>query len=207
MSSNNIRLYIHDLPTDVELGNEIAIDTETMGLNLSRDRLCLMQIKGKDDAIHLIQFINHNYDAPNLKKILSNPHINKIFHYARFDILAIHTYLNILCENIFCTKIASKLCRTYTNKHSLKDITKELLNIDMEKEQQSSNWGATQLTPQQLEYAGSDVLYLHKLKHELMQRLIIEHRIDLANKVFAFLPTKVLLDSLYFSDDNDIFHH
>jgi ribonuclease D len=207
MTENNIKLHINDLPKDTNLGNEIAIDSETMGLNLTRDRLCLIQIKGNDNTTHLIQFLDSNYEAPNLKKILEDKKILKIFHYARFDILAIHKYLNVLCENVFCTKIASKLSRTYTNKHSLKDLVKEFLDIELEKEQQSSNWGATQLSKQQLEYASYDVLYLHKLKNELTQRLIAENRLNLANKIFEFLPTKAILDDLFFSNENDIFNH
>lgn len=207
MNQNNIKLHINDLPNDINLGSEIAIDSETMGLNLTRDRLCLIQIKGNDNTTHLIQFVDSNYEAPNLKRILQDNKILKIFHYGRFDILAIYKYLNILCENIFCTKIASKLSRTYTNKHSLKDLVKEFLNIELEKEQQSSNWGAKELSPQQLEYASYDVLYLHQLKNALTQRLIAENRLNLANKLFEFLPTKAILDDLQFSNENDIFNH
>ena len=202
-----IHLHINDLPQDISLGNTIAIDTETMGLHLNRDRLCLLQIKGENSDIHLVQFINNNYDCPNLKNILSNKETLKIFHYARFDVLAIHKYLKVMCVNIFCTKIASKLVRTYTDKHSLKELCKELLNIDIIKEQQSSDWGSVNLSEGQKLYAGSDVLHLHNIQKILEERLIRENRLDLARSCFDFLPTKAILDDMEFSDNNDIFNH
>ncbi len=200
----NINLYYNDIPDTIVWGNEISIDTETMGLDLTRDRLCLIQIKNQDNTIHLVQFKDSNYQCKNLKKLLSNPKILKIFHYARFDMLAIYSYLNIMCENIFCTKIASKLCRTYTDKHSLKVLCKELLNIDLQKEQQSSNWGVEKLSSEQLQYASFDVIYLPQIKNQLTQMLIQENRLILANQCFNFLQTQVLLDKLNFID---IFNH
>lgn len=204
MAQNNIILYQNDIPNDMDFGDEISIDTETMGLNLKRDRLCLMQIKPTNTHLtYLIQF-NNNYNAPNLKKILSNKNIVKIFHYARFDLLAIYEYLNVQCSNIFCTKIASKLCRTYTDRHSLQILIKELLNIDVPKEQQSSNWGNTILSQDQLSYAANDVIYLSKLKSILEEMLIQENRIELAYECFKFLQHHIILDKLDFIN---IFNH
>jgi len=201
---NDINLYYNDIPDNISWGDEISIDSETMGLNLTRDRLCPIQIQSQDKKIHLIQFRDSNYQCKNLKKLLSNPKIVKIFHYARFDMLAIYTYLDIICENIFCTKIASKLCRTYTDKHSLKTLCKELLNLDLQKEQQSSNWGASKLSTEQLQYASLDVIYLPQLKNQLTQMLIQENRLELAQQCFNFLQTQVLLDKLNFVE---IFNH
>ncbi len=207
MQNPKIHLHINDLPDNITLGKELAIDTETMGLNLKRDRLCLLQIKDTSKDVHLIQFVNNNYAAPNLKKILDNKETLKIFHYARFDILAIYKYLGILSENVFCTKIASKLCRTYTDKHSLKELCKELLNAELQKEQQSSDWGATNLTHEQQIYAASDVLYLHKIKETLEARLIREKRWFLAKSCFNFLPSQAILDDLGFDEEKDVFKH
>ena len=202
-----IFLHKNDLPNDVKLGKILAIDTETMGLKLSRDRLCLIQIRDETRNVHLIQFTSGDYDSPNLKRVLADRSILKIFHYARFDILAIYQYLGVMCENIFCTKIASKLVRTYTDKHGLKDLCKELLNIELNKEQQSSYWGSDLLSEKQQRYAASDVLYLHPLKHQLELMLKRERRQHIAKACFDFLPMRVILDSLHFEDNNDIFHH
>ena len=202
-----IFLHKNDLPNDVIFGKVIAIDTETMGLNLSRDRLCLVQIRDETRNVHLIQFTNGTYDAHNLKRVLADRSILKIFHYARFDMLSIYQYLGVMCENIFCTKIASKLVRTYTDKHGLKDLCKELLNLELNKEQQSSYCGNNLLSEKQQMYAASDVLYLHPLKHQLELMLKRESRNNIAKACFDFLPMRVILDSLQFADKNDIFHH
>ncbi len=205
----NIKIFLHkgDIPSDVVVDEEISIDTETMGLNLNRDRLCLIQIKCSANEIHLVQFIDKDYSAPNLKKLLKNNDIIKIFHYARFDILAIYQYLDVLCNNVFCTKIASKMVRTYTNKHGLKSLVKNLLNVELDKEKQTSDWGALELTEEQLSYAASDIIYLSKLKAILVDMLIRENRMNLANLCFQFLPARAILDSLGFDDENDIFKH
>ncbi|MFL1780645.1 Ribonuclease D domain protein [Candidatus Hepatincolaceae symbiont of Richtersius coronifer] len=212
--NNNAKIYLHlnDLPiailTNLTNTNKcLAIDTETMGLNLARDRLCLIQLKGETNEVHLIQFADIKYDCPNLKTLLNTPDITKIFHYARFDVAAINDYLGILCQNIFCTKIASKLVRTYTDKHGLKDLCKELLTIELKKEQQSSFWGAEKLTEEQQLYAANDVLYLHNLKTELEKRLKIENREGLAKKCFDFIATQVILDKLGWNDEYNIFAH
>ncbi len=205
-----IKIILHkgDIPSvDVISGNTIAVDTETMGLDLSRDRLCLVQIRDESNTIHLIQFSRGDYNCPNLKAVLANKQINKIFHYARFDILAIYSYLGVLCENIFCTKIASKLCRTYAKRHGLKEICNELLGVDLQKDQQSSNWGAKDLTKEQQIYAADDVMYLHELKQALIVRLKQENRTSLALACFNFLPTKVILDAMNWIGENDIFNH
>jgi ribonuclease D len=204
----NRNIYIHnnDLPKDIYLTtNIVAIDTETMGLNLKRDRLCLLQITdGKD--IHLIHFTNQEYNPKNLLKILTNNEIVKIFHYARFDICAIALYLKVMCYNVYCTKIASRLVRTYTNKHGLKDICSELLSVEISKEQQSSYWGTDLLTESQKIYAAQDVYYLHDLKLELDKMLFKENRTNIAKACFDFLPVKAHLDIIGFEEE-DIFSH
>ena len=170
MNSNNFTLYKGDLPKDLKFSNLVAIDTETMGLDFKRDRLCLVQISDGDDHAHLVQILEGK-EYPNLSKLLKDDNIKKIFHFARFDIAAIQKHLNIFCENIYCTKIASKLTRTYTDKHGLKELCKELINIDISKQQQSSDWGNSNLSANQLKYAASDVLYLHKIKLKLDELL------------------------------------
>lgn len=208
MNKVNIIVHNNDLPNSVQLGKEIAIDTETMGLNLSRDRLCLLQLKSQNDnTVHLVQFLDKKFHAPNLKALLANKEVTKIFHFARFDICAIYMYLGVICENVFCTKIASKIVRTYTNKHGLKDLTRELLGIELQKDQQTTYWGAKQLSEEQKLYAASDVLYLHALKEKLASMLLNENRYNLAKSCFDFLPTRVILDTLHWGDDNDIFKH
>ena len=205
MDSKNFTLYKGDLPENLKFSEIIAIDTETMGLDLKRDRLCLVQISNGDNHAHLVQIIEGK-KCPNLIKLLKNDKIKKIFHFARFDIAAIQKNLNIYCENIYCTKIASKLTRTYTDKHGLKELCKELLNIDISKQQQSSDWGNTNLSDSQLKYAASDVLYLHDIKLKLDKLLKRENRELLAENIFKFLGTRSYLD-LNGWDHPDIFDH
>ncbi len=202
---NNITLYQDDLPDDLDLGDSIAIDSETLGLNIKRDKLCLIQISSGDGSAHLVQFQN-NYDAPNLKKILTNDKILKIFHFARFDIAVLQYYLNIKMNNFYCTKIASKLVRTYTDFHGLKDLCNELIKQNISKKEQSSNWNNNILSEAQLKYAASDVLYLHKLKDKLDEMIKKTNRTQLAQKCFEFLSTRVELDILGWQE-LDIFHH
>jgi|TARA_B100000315_G_scaffold260354_1_gene321083 ribonuclease D len=189
-----IQLYQGDIPADLDFGASIAIDTETQGLNLQRDRLCLIQLSAGDGDAHLVQFKAGEYDAPNLKKVLNNPDSTKIFHFARFDIAAIQKYLDITCAPVFCTRIASRLARTYTDKHGLKDICDELLGIEISKQQQQSDWAADELSPEQQDYAASDVLYLHQLMDILKGRLDREDRTEIAEACFNFLPHRVELD-------------
>ncbi|MBL6621184.1 MAG: ribonuclease D [Rickettsiales bacterium] len=203
-------IYIHqnDIPDDLVFsGKEIAIDTETMGLNIKRDNLCLVQISEGDGNAHLVKFdINKGYDAPNLKKLLSNDKILKIFHFARFDVAVIRYYLNVYMNNIFCTKIASRLSRTYTDFHGLKDLCSELLGVSISKAQQSSNWGAQELSNAQKKYAAQDVLYLHELKDKLTEMLKNNDRLTLANECFNFMNIRVDLDLNGWSS-LDIFKH
>ena len=201
-----INLYIGDLPSSLDLGTAVAIDSETMGLKPHRDRLCLIQLSSGDGNAHLVKFELQNYNAPNLVKLLENPDITKIFHYARFDVAVINKYLQAQIESIYCTKIASKLVRTYTDKHGLKDLCKELLRLDLSKQQQSSDWGAKDLTEEQKIYAASDVLYLHKIKEMLDQRLLREGRDELVDCCFKFLQTRANLDLIGFENE-DIFSH
>ncbi len=177
-----------------------------MGLDPARDRLCLVQLSSGDGSAHLVQLPKGRYDAPNLKKLLSDPAVTKLFHFARFDIAVIRAYLGIVCAPVYCTKIASKLVRTYTDRHGLKDLCRELLEEDISKQQQSSDWGADTLTPEQLSYAAGDVLYLHALKAKLDTMLQREGRTALAAACFAFLPTRAELDLAGWGDD-DIFAH
>ena len=199
-------LYKNDLPDDLELGNSIAIDTETMGLKTIRDRLCLVQISSGDGNSHLVQFEKGNYFAPNLKKLLLNPEVLKIFHFARFDLLALGRNLGIEINNIYCTKIASKLARTYTDAHGLKAIADELLGIELSKKQQSSDWGNDFISEDQIKYAASDVLYLHQIKEKLDLILRREDRDKIAKRCFEFLPTRAVLDLNGFEEE-DIFRH
>ena len=201
-----INLYIGDLPSDLDLGTIVAVDSETMGLKPHRDRLCLIQLSSGDGNAHLVKFEQQNYNAPNLVKLLENSDITKIFHYARFDVAVINKYLKAQIDSIYCTKIASKLVRTYTDKHGLKDLCKELLLLDLSKQQQSSDWGAKDLTEEQKIYAASDVLYLHKIKEILDQRLLREGRDELADFCFKFLQTRANLDLIGFENE-DIFSH
>ena len=205
-------VYFHenDIPNDILFKESVAIDTETMGLKTLRDRLCLIQISAGNGDAHLIK-IEKSISSPqqkykNLKKVLQNKNILKIFHFARFDLAALNFYVCKVEGNIWCTKIASKLSRTYTNKHGLSDLTKELLSIEISKEQQSSNWGNKIISQKQKKYASNDVLYLHNLKEKLEEILLQENRLELAEKVFSFLKVRVELDLSGF-EDLDIFAH
>ena len=205
-------IYFHekDIPNDIEFKGSVAIDTETMGLKTYRDRLCLIQISAGNGDAHLLKIDNTKLITKqkytNLKKILKNKKLLKIFHFARFDLAALNFYLCKVEGNVWCTKIASKLSRTYTNKHGLSDLTKELLSIEISKEQQSSNWGSKIISKKQKNYAASDVLYLHELKEKLEDLLSQENRLELAEKVFSFLKVRVELDLAGF-EDLDIFAH
>ena len=199
-------LYKNDLPDGLNLGPSVAIDTETLGLNPFRDRLCLAQLSAGDGVCHAVQFEVGHYEAPNLKRLLTDPKTLKIFHFARFDVAMFQRYLGVTTEPIYCTKIASKLVRTYTDRHGLKDLVKELLGIELSKEQQSSDWGAHTLTDKQLAYAASDVAYLHRLKEALDAMLAREGRTALAEASFRFLPTRSQLDLAGWGEV-DIFAH
>ena len=199
-------LYKNDLPENVTFSNIVAIDTEAMGLNPSRDRLCLIQLYDGEGDCHLVQFDGFDYNSPNLQKILIDKSKIKIFHYARFDMAAIKHALGINLENIYCTKIASKIARTYTNSHGLKDICKELLDVEISKKKQSSDWGNISLSKEQITYAANDVVHLHNIRIKLNEILEREKRFELANACFDFLPTRVELD-LKGWVDKDIFSH
>ena len=201
-----VKIHKNDLPNNLNLGKIIAIDTETMGLDYKRDPLCLVQISSGNEEVHLVQINRKTFKADNLKKILENNDIVKIFQFARFDLAVLNYYLKADINNIYCTKIASKIGRTYTDKHGLKDLCKELLDIELSKQMQSSDWGAENLTEQQINYAASDVLYLHKIKDELDKILIRENRMELANHCFKFLKHRVTLD-LAGWNNQDIFAH
>ena len=199
-------LHKGDLPDQLDLGAIVAVDCETMGLNFHRDRLCLVQLSNGDGVAHLVQIAAGQNSAPNLCKLLTDAKILKIFHFGRFDIAALLKAFGILTSPVYCTKIASKLVRTYTDRHGLKNLLQELLDTDISKQQQSSDWGSETLTDAQLEYAASDVLYLHRLKDELDLRLKREGRLDLAKSCFDFLPTRARLD-LSGWPETDIFAH
>lgn len=201
-----ITLHRGDLPADLHFGDSVAIDSETMGLNPHRDRLCLIQLSAGDGNCHLVQFAADQYAAPNLKALLQDQSVLKIFHFARFDLAVIRHYLGIDCTPVYCTKIASKLVRTFTDRHGLKDICRDLLGVELSKQQQSSDWGAATLTPEQLTYAASDVLHLHALKRRLDEMLAREQRTDLAAACFRFLPSRARLD-LEGWPEIDIFSH
>lgn len=201
-----ITLHKGDIPRTLDLGPSIAIDTETMGLNPVRDRLCLIQLSSGDGNAHLVQFAAGEYDAPNLKAVLNNPKTLKLFHFARFDIASIKAYLGVDCSPVYCTKIASRLTRTFTDRHSLKELCKELAGVELSKQQQSSDWGAADLSQDQLAYAASDVLYLHKIKARLDDMLARENRTELAQSIFDFLPVRAQLDLEGWADV-DIFAH
>lgn len=201
-----IHLHQGDLPDGLDLGKLVAIDTETLGLNPFRDRLCLAQLSAGDGVCHAVQFAAGKYAAPNLKRLLSDPSVTKLFHFARFDVAMFRRYLGVICAPVYCTKIASKLVRTYTDRHGLKDLVRELLNIELSKEQQSSDWGAPQLTEKQLAYAAADVAHLHALKATLDTMLARENRTQLAKACFDFLPARAELD-LAGWEEVDIFAH
>jgi ribonuclease D len=201
-----IKLHKNDLPDGLDLGPVVAIDSETLGLNPFRDRLCLVQLSSGDGTAHAVQFAPGQFDAPNLKRMLGDANVLKLFHYARFDMGMFKCYLGVATAPVYCTKIASKLVRTYTDRHGLKDLVKELLNVDLSKEQQSSDWGAAELSERQLAYAASDVAYLHRLKQALDGMLAREGRTALARACFDFLPARVELDLAGWAD-LDIFAH
>jgi ribonuclease D len=199
-------LYQNDLPDDVDLGPVVAIDCETMGLNPHRDRLCVVQMSGGDGHAHLVQVEKGQTSAPNLCRMLADPDVLKLFHFGRFDIAALLNAFGTVTAPVYCTKIASKLIRTYTDRHGLKYLLDELLSVDISKQQQMSDWGAPDLSKAQLDYAASDVLYLHKLKEQLDARLAREGRTELAQSCFDFLPTRAKLD-LAGWPEIDIFAH
>ncbi|MBV9433782.1 MAG: ribonuclease D [Hyphomicrobiales bacterium] len=199
------RLHHGDLPADYRAGPVLAIDTETLGLNPHRDRLCLVQLSRGDGDADLVQIAPGDTRAPNLERILADTQVLKLFHFARFDIAVLYHRLGVMAQPIWCTKIASKLTRTYTDRHGLRDLVRELLGIEISKQQQSSDWGAPNLTDAQLAYAASDVLHLHALKEKLEALLRRENRLDLALSCFAFLPTRARLDLAGWN--NDVFSH
>ena len=201
-----IRFHKGDLPDLKLYKNSVAIDTETLGLDIQRDRLCVVQLSCGDGSADVVQIAKGQKEAKNIVKLLGDDKVTKIFHFGRFDIAVLYHAFGTLSKNNFCTKIASKLTRTYTDKHGLKDLCKELLEIDLSKAQQSSDWGAAELSEKQMEYAACDVLYLHKLKDILSERLQREKRMEIAQETFNFLPTRCLLD-LEGWEDSDIFAH
>ena len=201
-----IHSYEGDLPDGLDLGPVVAIDTETMGLQAHRDRLCVVQLSSGDGNAHVVRIPLDAADAPNLRMMLADPEVLKLFHFGRFDIAVMAHRFGVLARPVWCTKIASKLVRTYTDRHGLKNLCSELLNVDMSKVQQSSDWGADKLSPAQLEYAASDVLHLHALKAELEKRLLREGRLEIAQRCFDFLPDRAHLD-LAGWPEQDIFAH
>ena len=202
----SIELHQGDLPDGLDFGDSVAIDTETMGLDPHRDRLCLVQLSAGDGDCHLVQIPAEGRNAPNLTRLLSDPNVLKLFHFARFDVAVLQHGLGVACAPIYCTKIASRLVRTYTDRHGLKDLCRELLDVDMSKQQQSSDWGAETLSEAQLAYAASDVLHLHALKARLDDMLQREGRTHLAEAAFGFLPTRAALDLAGWAEQ-DIFSH
>ena len=201
-----IKLYKGDLPPGLDFGTSVAVDTETLGLVPRRDKLCLVQLSSGDGNAHLVQVDRSSYDAPNLKALFTNPDVTKIFHYARFDVAVIKYYLGVDTAPLYCTKIASKLTRTYTDRHGLKALVKELLGIELNKQQQSSDWGAHMLSDSQKQYAAQDVVYLHELKARLDQMLSREGREAVARACFDFIPTRAALDLSGWTEE-DVFAH
>jgi len=199
-------LHEGDLPDGLDLGPSVAVDSETMGLRFRRDPLCVVQLSAGDGHAHVVRLRRPDYDAPNLKRLLADPAVEKIFHFGRFDIAMFALHLGVLTTPVYCTKIASKLARTYTDRHGLKDVSRELLGLEISKAQQSSDWGAPTLSPEQLAYAASDVLHLHALKARLDDILEREGRAELARACFQFLPTRAQLD-LAGWDEIDVFAH
>jgi ribonuclease D len=206
MVSPIIKLHKGDLPANVTFTGSVAIDSETLGLNPHRDRLCLVQLSAGDGNAHLVQFDGRDYSAPNLKKLLADPAVLKIFHFARFDVAVMQKYLGVVTAPIYCTKIASKLVRTYTDRHGLKDLCAELAGVELSKQQQSSDWAAEALSDQQMHYAASDVLYLHAIMAKLDMMLDRDGRRAFAEAAFRFLPARAALDLAGFPED-DIFAH
>jgi ribonuclease D len=202
----SITLHRHDLPKNLDLGKIVAVDTETRGLIPARDPLCVVQISAGNGEAHIVQLDRATYKAPNLKALLLDPKVMKIFHFARFDIAILKAYMGIDCTPIYCTRTASKLVRTYTDRHGLRDVCRELLGVELNKQQQSSDWGAADLTQDQLSYAANDVLHLHALKGKLDEMLEREGRAELARQCFDFLPVRAALDLAGWAQD-DIFAH
>ncbi|WP_151718135.1 ribonuclease D [Gemmobacter serpentinus] len=202
-------IYLHqnDLPDGLDLGPVVAIDTETMGLDPRRDRLCVVQLSSGNGDAHLVQIARGQTSAPNLERMLTDPAVIKLFHFGRFDIAALKRAFGVTTAPVWCTKIASRMIRTFTDRHGLKYLLAELVGVDVSKQQQTSDWGSEELSEAQKEYAASDVLYLHKLKTALEVRLIREGRMDLAQSCFDFLPTRATLDLMGWNEPNDIFHH
>jgi ribonuclease D len=211
MANATLHLHRHDLPAGLELGPVVAVDTETMGLNPHRDRLCLVQLSAGDGTAHLVQLVpaslgGHGYDAPNLAALMADTAVVKLMHFARFDVAVLQAALGVEVAPVRCTKIAAKLVRTFTDRHGLRDLCKELLGVEISKQQQTSDWGAAELTPEQLAYAASDVLHLHALWNRLEALLIREGRLDLAEACFRFLPTRGRLDLMGY-ETPDLFAH
>ena len=205
----SLTIYLHktDLPDGLDLGPIVAIDTETMGLDPRRDRLCVVQLSAGDGHAHLVQIARGQTRAPNLERLLTNPDVLKLFHFGRFDIAAMKNAFGVTTAPVWCTKIASRLIRTFTDRHGLKYLLQEMVGVDVSKQQQTSDWGAAELTEAQKDYAASDVLYLHALKAALELRLQREGRMELAQRCFDFLPTRAELDLMGWDEPNDIFHH
>lgn len=199
-------LHQGDIPADLDLGDAVAVDSETMGLNTHRDRLCVVQLSSGDGDAHLVQFTDDDYSAPNLKALLTDQDVTKLFHFARFDVAAFYHWLDIVCAPVYCTKIASKLVRTFTDRHGLKDLTRDLIGVEISKQQQSSDWGAASLTPEQIAYAASDVLHLHALREVLDEMLEREGRLGIAQACFDFVPVRSVLDVEGWPEQ-DIFAH
>jgi ribonuclease D len=206
MPPPTIKLHKGDLPAGLSFGQSVAVDTETLGLNPQRDRLCLVQLSAGDGSAHLVQLEAGRFGAPRLKALLTDASVLKIFHFARFDVAVLERFLGVVTAPVYCTKIVSKLVRTYTDRHGLKDLAAELVGLDMSKQQQSSDWGAAELTQQQLAYAASDVLHLHAIKAKLDLMLDREGRRPFAEAAFRFLPTRCKMDLAGFGEE-DIFAH
>jgi ribonuclease D len=202
----SIHFHKNDLPDNISFSDWVAVDTETMGLIPGRDPLCLVQISDGNGDAHVVQLDRSNYNAPNLKKIMTDSKSRKIFHYARFDLLVMKTYLGVNCGPVYCTRTASKLARTYTDKHGLRDVSKELLGVEINKQQQASDWGAPVLTKEQIAYAADDVMHLHKLREKLDEMLTRANRLELAYRCFDFISLRVDLDIAGWTG-TDIFEH
>jgi ribonuclease D len=200
-------VHRNDLPDGLSFGGAVAIDTETLGLNPYRDRLCVAQLSAGDGTAHLVQFEKGRYEAPNLKALLADQAVLKIFHYGRFDIAVLAHYLGVFARPVYCTKIAAKLVRAFTSRNGLKDLCRELLDVEISKQQQTSDWGKEELSPEQVSYAAADVLYLHALKEKLDALLLREDRMALAQGCFAFLPFRAELDLKGWYDAADVFNH
>lgn len=201
-----VTLHQGDIPADLSFGDVVAVDTEMMGLRTHRDRLCLVQLSSGDGNAHIVQLKKGEYAAPNLKRLMTDPKVTKLFHFARSDVASIWAWLGVICAPVYCTKLASRLARTYTQHHSLKTVCAELLGVELDKQQQATNWGADTLTPEQIAYAASDVYHLHAIKAKLDALLAQEGRAALADECFRFLPVRALLDVAGW-DDEDIFAH